>query len=128
MNLSGKSVLPVKNFFKIELKDIIVIHDDIDLPFGALKYKIGGGHGGHNGLKSIDSAIGKDYLRVRMGVGKPQFKSQVADFVLSPFSKEEEELIPKWVDYCANVCQKIPNEPLDIIKSTCTLRDINALK
>ena len=128
MNLSGKSVLPVKNFFKIELKDIIVIHDDIDLPFGALKYKIGGGHGGHNGLKSIDSAIGKDYLRVRMGVGKPQFKSQVADFVLSPFSKEEEELIPKWVDYCANVCQKIPNEPLDIIKSTCTIRDINALK
>ena len=128
MNLSGKSVLPVMNFFKIPIEDIVVIHDDIDLPFGALKYKIGGGNGGHNGLKSIDSSIGKDYLRVRMGVGKPEFKSQVADYVLSNFGKEEEDKISDWIKYCADVCQKIPNEPLDIIKSTCTLRDINALK
>lgn len=128
MNLSGKSVLPVMNFFKIPLENIVVIHDDIDLPFGALKYKIGGGNGGHNGLKSIDWAIGKDYLRIRMGVGKPKFKSQVADFVLSPFSDVEEQMIPKWTKYCADVCEKIPHEPLDTIKSIHTLRNIDALK
>ncbi len=128
MNNSGKSVLPVKNFFKIPLENIVVIHDDIDLPFGALKYKIGGGNGGHNGLKSIDASIGKEYLRVRMGVDKPLYKSQVADYVLSPFSPEEEKKIPQWVEFCADVCEKIPHESLETIKSTCTLRNIDALK
>ena len=69
MNLSGNSVVKVKNFYKIE--DVVVIHDDLDLSFGALRFKKGGGHGGHNGLKSIDAMITKEYLRVRMGIGKP---------------------------------------------------------
>jgi len=71
------------------MDDIVVIHDDIDLPFGAVRFKRGGGHGGHNGLKSIDSMIGKAYLRIRIGVGKPERKSQVADYVLAPFSAQE---------------------------------------
>jgi len=128
MNLSGKSVLPVMNFYKIPIENLIVIHDDIDLKFGALKLKVGGGNGGHNGLKSIDSMVGRDYLRVRMGVGKPLYKSQVADFVLSPFSQEEEEKIPKWIDYTVKLCEEIPKEPLEKLKSIYPIKDINSLK
>ena len=62
MNLSGNSVQTVQHFFKVELEDVIVIHDDIDLPFGAVRFKKGGGHGGHNGLRSIDANIGKEYI------------------------------------------------------------------
>jgi peptidyl-tRNA hydrolase, PTH1 family len=99
MNLSGKSVLSVKQFYKLDV--VIVIHDDLDLPFGALRYKMGGGHGGHNGLKSIDSLITKEYLRVRMGIGKPEHKGQVADYVLHDFSKLESEHMDEWIDKAA---------------------------
>ncbi len=89
MNLSGEAVHAIKEYYKIEMEDIIVIHDDLDLPFGTVKFKIGGGHGGHNGLRSIDSHIGKEYVRVRIGIGKPADKSDVSNYVLSNFSKEE---------------------------------------
>jgi PTH1 family peptidyl-tRNA hydrolase len=69
MNLSGECVIKVKNFYKIEVDDIVVIHDDLDLPFGSVRFKKGGGHGGHNGLKSCDSFITKEYIRVRIGIG-----------------------------------------------------------
>ena len=91
MNLSGESVGAVKNFYKIENDDIIVIHDDLDLKLGALRFKKGGGHGGHNGLKSIDSNIGNDYHRIRIGIGRPEDKSKIIDFVLGRFSEEELE-------------------------------------
>ena len=89
MNNSGESIVLVKNFYKIDNEDIIVIHDDIDLKLGALKFKRGGSSGGHNGLKSIDSYIGDDYYRVRIGVGRPKKKEEVIDYVLSDFSKDE---------------------------------------
>ena len=89
MNLSGESVLLVKKFYKIDIQDIIVIHDDIDLNLGSLKFKQGGGNGGHNGLKSIDSLIGNDYHRIRIGVGRPKDKKEVIDFVLGDFEEEE---------------------------------------
>ena len=89
MNLSGESVGAVKNFYKIDNDDIIVIHDDLDLKLGALRFKKGGGHGGHNGLKSIDSHIGNDYHRIRIGIGRPENKSEVVNFVLSNFNDEE---------------------------------------
>jgi len=89
MNSSGQAVQAIKEYYKIDIEDIIVIHDDLDLPFGTVKFKIGGGHGGHNGLRSIDAHIGKEYIRVRIGIGKPQFKTDVANYVLSNFSKEE---------------------------------------
>jgi len=85
MNLSGNSVIKVKNFYKAE--KVVVIHDDLDLPFGTLRFKLGGGHGGHNGLKSIDANIGKEYIRIRMGIGKPEHKGEVASYVLSEFSE-----------------------------------------
>ncbi len=127
MNLSGKSVLPVKQFFKIELENIIVIHDDIDLPFGAVRFKRGGGHGGHNGLKSIDAMVGKEYLRVRVGVGRPERKSQVADYVLHPFTSEEQALLPKLIAHVGQACQALASKPLDEVKSHYSLKSIEAL-
>jgi len=96
MNLSGDSVVKVKNFFKLE--DVLVIHDDLDLPFGSLRFKKGGGHGGHNGLKSIDARIGKEYLRVRMGIGKPEHKGEVSSYVLGEFSTDQQKYLDEWID------------------------------
>jgi len=127
MNLSGKSVLAVKQFFKIDMDNIVVIHDDIDLPFGAVRFKRGGGHGGHNGLKSIDSIIGREYIRIRIGVGKPEYKSQVSDFVLHDFSRDEEQEIDKLIIYLSNICQKIPTTTLNQIKSLYSIKDISLL-
>ena len=90
MNLSGEAVLMAAKFYKIDVKNIIVFHDDIDLEFGKIKVKTGGGNAGHNGLKSIDGIIGKNYKRLRFGVGRPENKDfEVSDYVLSKFSKGE---------------------------------------
>ena len=128
MNLSGKSAQPVKQFFKIELEDIIVIHDDIDLPFGAVRFKKGGGHGGHNGLKSLDELIGKEYIRVRVGVGKPEHRSQVANYVLHDFSKEEEDNLDKLISHVSEACKTLSLETLIQIKSNFSLKSIEGLE
>ncbi|NKQ40738.1 MAG: aminoacyl-tRNA hydrolase [Sulfurovum sp.] len=127
MNLSGKSVSSVKQFFKINIEQIIVIHDDIDLPFGAVRFKRGGGHGGHNGLKSIDEMTGREYIRVRIGIGKPEHKSEVSDFVLHPFASQEEEHIEKLIEYVVLVCQKIPTTDLEQIKSLYSIKNISMI-
>ena len=95
MNLSGESIKVVKDFYKIDNNDIIVIHDDLDLKLGALRFKKGGGNGGHNGLKSIDSNIGNDYHRIRIGIGRPEEKDKVIDFVLGKFQDEEKQQLQK---------------------------------
>jgi len=128
MNISGKSVQPVKNFFKVELEDVIVIHDDIDLPFGAVRFKRGGGHGGHNGLKSLDAHITKEYIRVRVGVGKPEHKSQVADYVLHAFSKEEQEDLDQLIAHVSKACEALQEETLTQVKSRYSLKSIEGLK
>jgi peptidyl-tRNA hydrolase, PTH1 family len=84
MNLSGVSVAEAADFYKIPLDKIIVFHDDMDIPFGKIKIKQGGGAAGHNGLRSLDSHLGNNYWRFRMGIGHPDIKEQTADFVLSP--------------------------------------------
>ncbi|NOR55386.1 MAG: aminoacyl-tRNA hydrolase [Sulfurovum sp.] len=127
MNLSGKSVQPVKNFFKVELEDVIVIHDDIDLPFGAVRFKRGGGHGGHNGLKSLDANITKEYIRVRVGVGKPEHKSQVADYVLHGFSDEEQKSLTKLIEHVTKACEALQVETLTQVKSLYSLKSIEGL-
>jgi PTH1 family peptidyl-tRNA hydrolase len=127
MNLSGRSVQPVKQFFKVELEDIIVIHDDIDLPFGAVRFKRGGGHGGHNGLKSLDTHITKEYLRVRVGVGKPVHKTEVADYVLHDFSEDEMSVLDKLIEHVAKACTVIDREDLNEIRSKYTLKSIEGL-
>jgi PTH1 family peptidyl-tRNA hydrolase len=101
MNLSGNCVAELVNFYKIPLKNVIVIHDDMDLAVGQVKAKCGGGAAGHNGLKSIDSHIGNAYNRIRIGVGRPQQKEQVVDWVLSKFNKEDQTKIEKMLDLIA---------------------------
>ncbi len=127
MNLSGRSVQPVKHFFKVELDDVIVIHDDIDLPFGAVRFKKGGGHGGHNGLKSIDLLLTKEYVRVRIGVGKPEHKSQVSDYVLHDFSQDEETYLDALVEHVSKACEALLNETLNEVRSKYSLKSIESL-
>ena len=93
MNLSGVSIKKFLDFYKINIKNLLVIHDDIDLPLGKIKIKIGGGHAGHNGLKSIDTVIGKNYKRIRIGIDKPKNHKNVDKFVLENFEKKEEKEI-----------------------------------
>lgn len=99
MNLSGNSVVKAAHFYKILPQNIIVIHDDMDLPVGKIKAKLGGGAGGHNGLKSIDAAVTPAYNRIRIGVGHPQGGGEaVVNHVLSRFSKADAELIAANID------------------------------
>jgi len=98
MNLSGKSVIAIKTYYNIPLEKIFVIHDDIDLDVGRVKFKTGGGNGGHNGLKSIDGVIGNNYNRIRIGVGRPQNNQDVADYVLNNFPKSEYILAEQVID------------------------------
>ncbi len=90
MNLSGKAVISVVNFFNIENKDILVIHDDLELEFSKYRFKDGGGLAGHNGLRSIASFIGKDFKRLRVGISRPKTNISISDYVLSNFSEDEE--------------------------------------
>lgn len=93
MNLSGKSIGNILNFYKLKCENVIVIHDDLDLNLGTVKTKIGGSSGGHNGLKSLDSIIGKNYRRLRIGIGHPGDKTLVNNYVLGDFSKSEDVII-----------------------------------
>ncbi len=122
MNNSGIAVREIKKYYKIENENIIVIHDDLDLAFGTVKFKVGGGHGGHNGLKSIDANIGKDYIRVRIGIGKPQEKSEVANYVLSNFSKEELNQLKDIITHSIKAIEALKSEDIDTVKSKFTLK------
>jgi len=125
MNNSGESIIALKKYFKIENKNIIVIHDDLDLPFGTVKFKIGGGHGGHNGLKSIDKYIGNDYIRVRIGIGRPQNKDEVINYVLKNFSKDElQKLNYDIIPHTIKAIEVIINQSLEIAKSKYTIKKI----
>lgn len=122
MNLSGRSILAVKNFYKID--DVIVIHDDLDLPFGALRFKEGGGHGGHNGLKSADAAISPNYIRVRMGIGKPEHKSQVADYVLHPFTAEEQSKLGSLISASADAVEMLLTRSCSDVAAKCSMKGL----
>ena len=97
MNLSGESVGAAARFYKLPVQDIIVLHDELDLPLCKLRVKQGGGHGGHNGLKSIDQHLTPDYWRVRLGIGHPGAKELVTGHVLSGFSAAEAKLVAPWL-------------------------------
>lgn len=105
MNLSGNSVVQAANFYKILPENIVVIHDDMDLPTDKIKAKIGGGSGGHNGIKSIDSQITPNYNRIRIGVGHPANKNEdnIVNHVLSGFSKADKEKIENDIDIVADL-------------------------
>lgn len=122
MNNSGMAVQAIKEYYKLDMEDIIVIHDDIDLPFGTVKFKIGGGHGGHNGLRSIDAHIGKEYIRVRIGVGKPQDKADVANYVLNNFSKEELNKLPAIIAHTIDAIKALKSDDIEQVKTKFTLK------
>lgn len=108
MNVSGQAVQRALAFYRIEVDHVLAIHDEIDLPLGRLKVKAGGGHGGHNGLRSISGAIGPDYLRIRCGVGRPQGgKERVVGHVLGPFSKAEQPEAALLVERAADAVEDV---------------------
>lgn len=99
MNLSGRSVTCVLNYFKLTAQDLVVAHDDLDVSVGVIRTKHQGSHGGHNGLKSIHQSIGSnEYRRLRIGIGRPELKEMVRAYVLSEFSKDEKSLLINAID------------------------------
>ncbi|MBB5912720.1 PTH1 family peptidyl-tRNA hydrolase [Nocardia transvalensis] len=108
MNVSGRPVAALARFFSVPATDVIVVHDELDLPFGTVRLKRGGGEGGHNGLRSISSSLTtKDYLRVRFGIGRPPGRQDPADFVLKPFSSVERKEVPVVVEQAADAVEML---------------------
>jgi len=108
MNLSGESVGPALGFFKGDVSDVVVVHDDLDIDVGRLKLKVGGGHGGHNGLRSLMRHLPSDrFLRVRLGVGRPPAQWDPADYVLSRFAAEERGAVEDAVEAAADAVEMI---------------------
>jgi PTH1 family peptidyl-tRNA hydrolase len=106
MNLSGGPVAGIAKFHKLGPDALIVVHDELDLPYGTVRVKRGGGENGHNGLRSITKSLGtKDYLRVRFGVGRPPGRQDPADYVLRDFSSAERKELDFFVDHCADVVE-----------------------
>jgi PTH1 family peptidyl-tRNA hydrolase len=96
MNVSGVSVKKLIDYFRIDLEDLIIVHDDIDLPFETIRLKAGGGHAGHKGLISVIDHLGDtEFIRVRIGIGKPPERSMVEKYVLEPFTEDEMKLLPR---------------------------------
>ena len=107
MNCSGSSVNAAYRSLGIEPGDLIVIYDDLDLPFGRLRVRVDGGHGGHNGLRDIIAILGhKDFIRLRIGIGRPE-RGDVTGHVLSRFSSNEQKLLPQLLDTAAEAVEKI---------------------
>ena len=101
MNLSGQSLRAAMDFYKLPPAQIIVLHDDLDLPLGKIRIKQGGGHGGHNGLRDIDAHLGADYWRIRIGIAHPGDKDRVHDYVLSDFTAEERRILDPLLEQLA---------------------------
>jgi peptidyl-tRNA hydrolase, PTH1 family len=106
MNLSGGPVAAVRSFYKVPVDRTVVVHDELDLPFGVLRLKQGGGDNGHNGLRSVTAALGtRDYLRVRIGIGRPPGRMDPADFVLHDFSVAERKVLPEVLERAADAVE-----------------------
>lgn len=116
MNLSGQAVGEAMRFYKLEAEDVIVIYDEIDLAPAKFRVKFGGGVAGHNGLKSMSQHIGNDYHRVRIGVGRPVQKNQVANYVLGNFAKSDLEWLVPLLDSIADAAPKLALEKLNDFK------------
>ena len=114
MNESGGPTASLRDFFKVTTDRIVVVHDELDIPYGTLRLKAGGGDNGHNGLRSITSSIGsRDYLRVRVGIGRPPGRQDPADFVLKDFSGAEGKDLGFHVDRAADAVEALLTTPLE---------------
>jgi len=114
MNLSGGPIVGLRDFYKIERDRIVIVHDELDIPFGTLRLKLGGGDNGHNGLKNITRALaGPDYYRVRVGIGRPPGSLAPADFVLRPFSAAERKELGVHLERAADAVETLIADGLD---------------
>ena len=113
MNRSGQPVRSLVGYFKLASSDVIVVHDDLDLPFGRVQLKQGGGHGGHNGLRDLNKHVGSDYVRVRMGVGRPPEGWDTADYVLGKWSQDETPQVPSIIDRASDAIESVIRDGLE---------------
>ena len=118
MNVSGGPVKALLDFYDLPLDRLVVIHDELDLDYGVLRLKLGGGDNGHNGLKSLTKSLGRDYYRVRFGVGRPPGRMQVADYVLKDFTSTEKKELDYFVDRAADAVEGLLVDGLERAQST----------
>ena len=118
MNNSGVCIRELLEYFKIESENVIVFHDDLDLDFGKIKAKFGGSSAGHNGIASIDKFIGKDYSRVRIGIGRPDSKISTSDYVLKDFNDDEQEQLEKIKNNIIQSISILIDKKLELFSST----------
>ena len=119
MNESGGPVSTLSTFYKIPAERLVVVHDELDIPFESIRVKLGGGDNGHNGLRSIRGSLGTgDFYRVRVGVGRPPGRQSPADFVLSPYSASERKVLPLQVDRAADAVETLLKDGLERTQST----------
>ena len=118
MNNSGICIRELIEYFKINAEDVIVFHDDLDVEFGKIKTKFGGSSAGHNGIASIDKFIGKDYSRVRVGIGKPKDNMEISDYVLQNFDEDEMTELEKITKDITDSISILVNKKLDLFSST----------
>ena len=118
MNNSGVCIRELLEYFKIEAENVIVFHDDLDVDFGKIKAKFGGSSAGHNGIASIDKFIGKDYSRVRIGIGKPDSKISTSDYVLKDFNDDEKEQLEKIKNKIIESISILIDKKLELFSST----------
>ena len=117
MNNSGVCIKELIEYFKIDAKNVIVFHDDLDIDLGKVKAKVGGNSAGHNGIESIDKFIGKDYSRVRIGIGRPKLKNKVNNHVLEDFNENEEERINDITDHIVKLIPTLIDREIDLFSS-----------
>ncbi|GAA3999863.1 aminoacyl-tRNA hydrolase [Allokutzneria multivorans] len=118
MNLSGGATAGAARFYKAEPGAIVVVHDELDLPFGQVRLKLGGGENGHNGLRSISKSLGtKEYLRVRFGIGRPPGRQDPADYVLKDFSGTERKELAFAIDLCADAVEALVSQGLELAQN-----------
>lgn len=114
MNLSGAPVAALAQFFKVPVENVVAVHDELDVPYGQVRVKRGGGEGGHNGLRSMSKSLGsKEYARVRFGIGRPPGRQDPADYVLSDFSGAERKELEFLVDRAADVVEAVVLEGVE---------------
>jgi PTH1 family peptidyl-tRNA hydrolase len=118
MNESGRPVAAVRAFYKVPPGRVLVLHDELDVPFGSVRLKLGGGSGGHNGLRSVTAALGTgDYYRIRIGVGRPPGRMDPAAFVLHDFAAGERAELPLLLDWCAGAAETLLTHGLPIAQN-----------
>ncbi|HMH59522.1 MAG TPA: aminoacyl-tRNA hydrolase [Galbitalea sp.] len=112
MNLSGGPTSALLKYYKLDVSRLIVVHDELDIPFDTLRLKVGGGNGGHNGIRDISSALGPDFVRVRVGIGRPPGRMDAAAYVLQNFSGAEREVLPNLISDAADAVELIASAGL----------------